>query len=131
MTPRADPPHSPADTMTRFRLPVAFGLLALTAVLAGCARKTPDPTPQKPQIVTVTSPVVRTVSDYEDFTGRTEPYKIVELRSRVTGYLETVHFKDGDDVVAGEPLFDIDRRTYKAEYDKAVASLRKAEKHYA
>lgn len=116
--------------MTTPRLPAALGLLALAAALAGCARKTPDPAPPKAQVVTVTGPVVRTVTDYEDFTGRTEPYKIVELRSRVTGYLETVHFKDGDDVVAGEPLFDIDRRTYKAEYDKAVAALRKAEKHY-
>lgn len=113
-----------------FRLSAGLGLLAVAAALAGCARKTPDPAPPKPQVVTVATPVVRTVTDYEDFTGRTEPYKIVELRSRVTGYLDDVHFKDGDDVVAGEPLFDIDDRTFRAEYDKANAALRKAERHF-
>lgn len=117
--------------MTSHSRPLAaVAFLAAAAVVAGCARKTPDPAPPKAQVVTVTTPVVRTVSDYEDFTGRMEPYKMVELRSRVTGYLAAVHFKDGEDVMSGEPLFEIDRRIYKAEYDKAWAAQVKAEKHY-
>jgi multidrug efflux system membrane fusion protein len=115
-------------TISRFS--AAALLLAFLGVLTGCARKTPDPAPPKPQTVTVTTPIIRTVTDYEDFTGRTEPYKVVELRSRVTGYLARIHFNDGDDVVSGEPLFDIDPRVYKAEYDKAAAALDKAEKRY-
>lgn len=103
--------------------------LAVGAV-TGCARKTPDPAPQKPQSVTVTTPVVRMITDFEDFTGRTEPVRVVELRSRVTGYLDKVHFADGTDVMSGEPLFDIDPRVYKAEYDRGRATLLKAEKHY-
>src|SRR4051794_12657776 len=117
--------------MTHLSRPATAALmLAAAAALAGCARKTPEPAAPKPQTVTVADPIVRIVTDYEDFTGRTEPYRVVELRSRVSGYLESIHFKDGDDVVAGEPLFDIDRRTFKAEYDKASAALVKAEKHY-
>lgn len=112
-------------TLLRF---VAMSL-ALAVGLAGCARKTPDPAPQRPQSVTVTTPVVRMISDYEDFTGRTEPYKVVELRSRVTGHLDRVHFDDGSDVLSGQPLFDIDPRVYKAESDRANAALLKAQKH--
>ncbi len=93
--------------MTNIFRSVTF-MLAVALTLPGCARKTPDPTPPKPQTVTVTNPVQRMTTDYEDFTGRTEPYKVVELRSRVTGYLAKVHFADGTDVMSGEPLFDVD-----------------------
>jgi len=74
-------------------------------------------------------PVAQKVNDYEDFAGRTEAFKVVELKSRVTGYLKKIHFKDGQDVEEGKQLFDIDNRTYKAELDRANAALLKAEKH--
>jgi len=105
-------------------------LTAIAVTLMGCARKTPDAAPSKPQTVSVTNPVSRMITDYEDFTGRTEPFKMVELRSRVTGYLSKIHFADGVDVSAGEPLFDIDPRVYKAEYDRGNAALGKAEKRF-
>lgn len=115
----------------RFFLNTTTVLLLLTlGATVGCARKTPDPIAPRPQTVTVTTPIVKSVTDYEVFAGRTEPYRMVELRSRVTGYLDTVHFKDGDDVVFGEPLFDIDSRTYKAERDRAEAALVKAQKRF-
>lgn len=117
--------------MPRHSRPLAAAvLLVAAATLAGCARKTPEPAPTKAPVVTVTTPVHRTISDYEDFTGRTEPVRMVELKARVTGYLQNVYFKDGQDILEGKPLFDIDRRTYKAEYDRATASLNKAQKHY-
>ncbi|MFO0824045.1 MAG: efflux RND transporter periplasmic adaptor subunit [Gemmataceae bacterium] len=105
-------------------------LAVVGSAMIGCARRTPDPAPPKPQTVTVTNPIERMVNDYEDFTGRTEPYKVVELRARITGYLSKVHFVDGTDVSSGEPLFDIDPGLYKAEADRASAALQKAEKHY-
>ena len=77
----------------------------------------------------MTVPIARLVTDYEDFTGRTEPYKMAELKSRVTGYLEDVYFKDGQDITEGKKLFAIDDRVYKAEFEKAQAVLTKAEKH--
>jgi multidrug efflux system membrane fusion protein len=70
------------------------------------------------------------INDYEDFTGRTEPIKMAELRARVTGYLQGIYFKDGQDITEGKPLFDIDRRLYKAEYDRTTAALHKATKHH-
>jgi RND family efflux transporter MFP subunit len=118
------------STHRSFHLPAAVALLAAVVALAGCARKTPDPVPPKTPVVKVTRPVVRMVSDYEDFTGRTEPVRIVELKARVTGYLQNVYFKDGQDITAGKPLFDIDRRTYQAAYDKAAAAVNKAREHF-
>jgi len=107
---------------------VAF-LIAAT-LLGGCSRKTPDPVKTPPPVVTVTNPVSSLVTNYEDFTGRMEAYKFVELKSRVTGQLEAVFFKDGQDITEGKPLFAIDRRIYKAEYDRARAALTKAEQHF-
>jgi multidrug efflux system membrane fusion protein len=128
------PPFSPTVTMTLTRpfarLAAATLLVAGGALLAGCARKTPDPAPTKDPVVTVTHPVARVVSDYEDFTGRTEPVRMVELKARVTGYLEGVYFRDGQDITIGKPLFDLDRRTYKAEFDRVTATLEKASQHH-
>ncbi len=106
------------------------GVLLAAAVLAGCARKTPDPVKTAPAVVTVAAPVARMVTDYEDFTGRMEPVRVAELKARVTGYLENVYFHDGQDITEGKPLFDIDRRLYRAEYDRATAALNKAQQHF-
>jgi multidrug efflux system membrane fusion protein len=111
------------------RCPLALALLSAAAGLAGCARKPPEPVKTPPPVVVVDRPVVQRVNDYEDFAGRTEPFKVVELKSRVTGYLKTIHFKDGQDIESGKPLFDIDDRAYKAELGKAKATLHKAREH--
>lgn len=112
------------------RHPLAtLALAAALAVAAGCARKPPEPAKAAPPTVIVERPVTQLVSDYEDFAGRTEPIKVVELKSRVTGYLKRIHFKDGQDIAAGKPLFEIDDRPYKAELARAVAARTKAQKH--
>ena len=69
------------------------------------------------------------VVDFEDFTGRTDAIYSVEIRSRVTGYLEKVHFKDGDEVKEGAALFDIDDRPYRAEMNRTEAALAQSEAH--
>jgi multidrug efflux system membrane fusion protein len=109
----------------RSAAPVALFLASVA--LAGCSRKPPEPAKVTPPIVTVTHPVVRQVREYEDFAGRTEPIKAVEIRSQVPGYLTKIHFQDGEDVEAGRPLFDIDDRTYKADLGTAVAARASAE----
>jgi RND family efflux transporter MFP subunit len=76
-----------------------------------------------PRDVLAGQPVAREVTDYEDFTGRTEAVASVELRARVTGYLDKVTFKDGAEVKKGDVLFEIDPRPYRAELDKAEANL--------
>jgi multidrug efflux system membrane fusion protein len=116
-------------TLSRFALVISWVVAA--GLLAGCSRKPPEPAKSAPPVVTVTSPVARLITDYEDFTGRTEPIRIVELRARVTGHLDHVHFRDGQDVTEGKPLFSIDSRIYKAEKDRALAALTKAQRHFA
>src|SRR5581483_5298580 len=77
--------------------------------------------------VLVSLPISKEVTDYEDFTGRTEAVAAVEVRARATGYLEKVNFQDGATVTKGDVLFEIDRRPYEAEVNKAASSLVQAE----
>jgi RND family efflux transporter MFP subunit len=102
------------------------GLLALSA----CSRREAQLTPQKPAEVIVSPAVVREVTDYEEFTGRLKAFKEVQVRAHVTGYLDRVFFKDGDEVKEGDVLFEIDPRTYKAELDRAEASVNQALAHH-
>ncbi|NNM71885.1 efflux RND transporter periplasmic adaptor subunit [Enterovirga aerilata] len=76
-----------------------------------------------PPPVTVAKPVVKEVVEYDDFTGRFDATDFVEIRARVSGYLEKVGFQDGAIVKKGDPLFVIDRRPYKAALDQAQASV--------
>lgn len=92
----------------------------------GCARPVPPPPPKKPLDVSVIEPIVHGMTKYEDFTGRTESFKYVEIRPQVTGELKKLHFKDGDTVREGTLLFVIDDRLYEAQRLNAVASLAKA-----
>src|SRR5690606_31883288 len=76
-----------------------------------------------PPPVTVAKPIVKEVIERDDFTGRFSAVDMVEVRSRVSGYLERVDFEDGANVKAGDVLFVIDRRQYKAALDQAQATL--------
>ena len=69
------------------------------------------------------------VTDYEDFTGQTRAVKSVDVRARVSGYLEKVRFKEGTEVKEGEKLFEIDPRTYQADYDQAWPTWSLAKAH--
>src|SRR5262249_9690826 len=89
---------------------------------APAGQKTPAADPAPPEI-TINEPVVRQVADYMDFTGRTQAVSTVELRARVTGYLDKVQFKEGAEVKQGAVLFEIDPRPYQAALDQARAAL--------
>jgi RND family efflux transporter MFP subunit len=77
--------------------------------------------------VTVSYPVEREVTDYADFTARTSAVDSVELRARVSGYLDKVNFKEGALVKKGDVLFEIDPRTYAAEAKTAQGAVASAE----
>ena len=108
----------------------SFGLppaaLALT-VLAACGQ---NPQPQQaappPPAVTVASPVQRTIADHDEYVGRFVAIDAVEIRARVSGYLDKIHFKDGQMVKEGELLFTIDKRPFQTTLDQAKATLQKA-----
>lgn len=72
-------------------------------------------------------PVLKDVTEWDDFTARLEPIKSVEVRARVSGYLDSIHFKDGQEVKVGDLLFVIDPRPYEAEAERARADLKRAE----
>ncbi len=103
--------------------------LVLGLGLAGCARAPAGPPPAPPTAVSVSYPVERDVTNYADFTGRLEAVYSVEIRARVTGYLERVYFKDGVEVNEGASLFEIDPRPYKVELDRAEATLAQQDAH--
>ena len=73
--------------------------------------------------VQVVEPEVRTLTEWKEFTGRFEAVEMVELRARVTGYLDKVHFDDGQMVEKGDLLFEIDPRPYEAAVARAEAEL--------
>ena len=102
--------------------------LALAALLAigGCTSDaTNAPVAQAPQ-VSVASALEREVTEWDEFTGRLEAVESVEVRPRVTGYIESVNFAEGSVVKKGDLLFVIDPRPYRAELAKAEAELARA-----
>jgi RND family efflux transporter MFP subunit len=81
----------------------------------------------EPAAVHVSLPVSRVVTDYADYSGRTQAVESVDIRARVTGYIDKTAFKEGAIVKAGDLLFEIDPRPYKAQYDEAEARVKLAE----
>lgn len=79
-----------------------------------------------PPKVTVAKPVVREIVEQDQYTGRFDAIDYVEVRARVTGYLEKINFMDGQTVKKGDLLFVIDRRPYKAALEQAQAALASA-----
>ena len=112
----------------RFRLAIASALVpGLCLALAGCAQPPAEAPAAAPPPVTVSYPVEREVTDYADFTARTAAVDSVELRARVSGYLDKVNFKEGALVKKGDVLFEIDPRTYQAVLEQAEGNLAAAE----
>lgn len=104
-------------------LPVSSVLLA--GCLAGEAQEAPQ-APPAPEVTTATV-AVRELSDWADFTGRLEAVENVELKPRVAGYVESVHFVEGGRVAQGDLLFKIDARPFEAEVARLEAEKARAE----
>ncbi|QEH34228.1 Multidrug resistance protein MdtE precursor [Aquisphaera giovannonii] len=107
-------------------------LLLAAAAAAGCsqAKSSPAgmPTQAEPMVV-YDSPIRETVTDFEDFPGRTDAITTVSVRARVSGYLKRVYFQDGQRVRKGDVLFQIDDRPFQAALDRAKATLQQADAH--
>ena len=108
---------------------VAAAVGVVVAGAAGCERVQPKLAAPRPPVVVVSRPVTDYVTDNEDFTGRTEAVYSVNITARVSGYLDKVHFKDGDEVKEGDLLFEIDPRPYKAEMNRTESVLAQSEAH--
>ena len=92
-------------------------------IAAGCARSEGQPPPMPDPEVKVAKPVFKEVTDYENFPGQFEAVNSIDLRARVSGYLEKVNFKEGEEVKKGDILFEIDLRSYQADLAKAEGSV--------
>lgn len=114
--------------MTHFLPRCGFfvSLLAGMALLAGCAKPPAATVKAPPPDVLFVTPTIREVTDYEDFTGRTESFRVVDIRPEVTGRLRDLYFKDGQFVTEGDLLFQIEDELYVAAAKKAAADLTKA-----
>ena len=117
--------------MTGLLLPrLSAALLPLALVLAGCGQSQPPAGPPPPA-VTVAKPVQRAVTDLDEYVGRFVAIDSVEIRARVSGYLDQVHFRDGQMVKQGDLLFTIDKRPFENTLAQARANLAQAKANLA
>ena len=96
---------------------------ALALVLCGCDGKSAAGTQDGAPPVTVAYPVEKETTTFEDYTGRTAAIDSVQVTARVTGYLDKILFREGDEVKEGTLLYEIDPRPYKAAHDQAKAQV--------
>ncbi len=104
--------------------------LLLATLVASCGERQQQGGPPPPA-VTVAKPIKRTVFDYDEYVGRFAAINSVEVRARVSGYLEGLHFKDGQMVKQGDLLFTIDKRPFQNTLDQARANLVQAQSNLA
>ncbi|MBN8966668.1 MAG: biotin/lipoyl-binding protein, partial [Rhizobiales bacterium] len=93
-----------------WRLAAAFAVAA--PLLAACGQSQPPAAPPPPT-VTVAKPLERGVTDHDEYVGRFVAVDSVEVRARVSGYLDKIHFRDGQMVKQGDLLFTIDKRPFQ------------------
>ena len=110
--------------MIRFNGLHAASLAACAAFALGGCEKSGVPAPAPPE-VSVAPVIEKRVKDWDEFTGRLQAVETVEIRPRVTGYIDNVAFTEGSLVKRGALLFVIDPRPYRADYDHAAADVKR------
>jgi multidrug efflux pump subunit AcrA (membrane-fusion protein) len=111
-----------SNRMSSSRSLAAIALVGLALLLAGCGEAQKQAAPPPPT-VTVAKPVTRTIIDRDEYVGRFVAVYAVEVRARVSGYLDKVQFQDGQIVKQGDLLFTIDKRPFQNTLDQARANL--------
>ena len=112
--------HSPQYRKNPRLIAIVF---VMAAVVAGCQPGSLPVAPPDTPSVPVAHPIKRDVTDYVDFTGRTDAVHSVNIIARVTGYLVQMPFKEGAEVKAGDLLFEIDPRPYQAQLEQAKSQV--------
>ncbi|WP_292054226.1 MULTISPECIES: efflux RND transporter periplasmic adaptor subunit [unclassified Brevundimonas] len=105
---------------------IAAASVLMAAALYGCSKGEQAPEQGAPP-VTVATPLSKAVVDWDQFTGRFEATRSVDVRARVGGYIQSVHFKDGDYVRQGQLLFTLDQRPAQSALASARAQLSQAQ----
>jgi membrane fusion protein, multidrug efflux system len=109
------------------RWPMGAAMAVLLSGLTAASSALGQAQGQPPPTVTVAKPVVKTVVEHDDYTGRFNAVDFVEVRARVTGYLTKINFVDGAFVKKGDVLFVIDQRPYQATLDQSRAAVASAQ----
>jgi len=95
-------------------------------LISGCGKSGGGQSAPPPPQVTVAQVLEKKVKEWDEFTGRLQAVETVEIRPRVSGYIDKVAFTEGSQVKQGDLLFVIDPRPYKAEYDRAAAEVKRS-----
>jgi len=106
-------------------LPLAASVL-VAILVAACGSEAATNSMPPPPSVSVATVLTKNVHEWDEFTGRVSAVETVELRPRVSGYVERVAFHEGQEVHKGDLLFQIDQRRYQAALDEALAALARA-----
>jgi multidrug efflux system membrane fusion protein len=109
-----------------FALNRIIAICVLCYAFSGCNKPPPPPTPPPPP-VTIGKPITKEIIEWDEYTGRTDAVESVDIRPRVSGYIDNITFRAGDRVYKGDLLFVIDPRPYQAALDQASAQLRQAQ----
>ena len=104
--------------------------IALACLLTGCGQGQKQAAAPPPK-VTVAKPTQRTIVDQDEYVGRFVPVDVVEIRARVSGYLDRIHFIDGQILKQGDLLFTIDKRPFQNTLDQSRANLETAKSNLA
>ncbi|HHZ8842938.1 TPA: efflux RND transporter periplasmic adaptor subunit [Enterobacter cloacae] len=104
----------------------ALGAVLLSALLVGCDEGVAQNAAPQAPTVSAADVVVKSISQWDSFNGRIEAVESVQLRPRVSGYIDKVNYTDGQEVKKGQVLFTIDDRTYRATLEQAQATLARA-----
>ena len=120
---------SPPDRPSRssWLVLLCLGLSVLTAALVGCNRSQPAAHALPPANVLVSKPMQKEVVSWSEFTGRTAAVNLANVTARVSGYIVSIPFKEGDIVHKGDLLYQIDPRPYQDAYDQALGQLKQAQ----
>lgn len=111
-------------------------ILFMPIFFAGCSKDndsvstTSKPSTNPVPTVKIAQPLIQEITDWDEYTGRIEAVNQVEIRARVSGYLENVHFTAGGKVKKGDLLFSIDPRPFKAQLNYAVSELERTKSKY-
>ena len=107
---------------------ILLGSMLLAAqVLAGCSGKPAASASPPPPPVTVAHPLQKTITEWDEYTGRFTAVETVEVRARVSGFIDSAHFKEGQIVKQGDLLFVIDPRPYRLAVEQAKADVDRAQ----
>src|SRR5712691_4199981 len=118
-----------STSRTRMNAERIAAVVMLSAVLMQCGDGKQAGPPPPP--ATVAKPVQRSIVDQDEYVGRFVAVNSVEIRARVSGYLEQIHFRDGQIVKAGDLLFSVDKRPFQNTLDQARANLEQAKANLA